>query len=308
MKAHEALRYFYQHSEKISGHLVIKSEVPGKKTLIFGGTHGNEPGGVHAIIKVHKLLKANPQLIKSGEIHLILGNPEAFIQDTRFIHQDLNRLFHHPQGNSIEASRAREIIQLFSLIAPIDAVLDLHTVSKGNYQIMIYNAKQENALQVADQFSPIDIHLKFDNNQMQGFLIDKTEEFGASLRYAVECGNHTDPKAGDVAYGKILSFLNYNGHLNPTAEILHYTKVSKSKEQIILYDVITPIFPGPGFYFLDSDIKTGSFCPKGSVYAKSNLKEYIAPVDSYTVMPPQNVQPDDFDAGFLCTKKILTRS
>ena len=168
MKIHEVISYFYKNSSRISGHLEVNSGNPGPKTIIFGGTHGNEPSGVKAIVKAHQLLTANPDLIASGQIHFILGNPEAFIQNLRFIDQDLNRVFHQPKGNSVEALRAREIIKLFEVIGPIDSILDLHTVSKGDYQIMIYDDEQKNALENADKFSDIDMHLIYNKKHIHG--------------------------------------------------------------------------------------------------------------------------------------------
>lgn len=87
------------------------------QVVVVGGTHGNEYTGVWCI----KALDANPDLYKkysSLNISTMLGNPQAFLENKRFINTDLNREFseaklvQHSKSDLLESVRARELDQL----------------------------------------------------------------------------------------------------------------------------------------------------------------------------------------------------
>lgn len=106
--------------------------------MVVGGTHGNEYTGVWCI----KQLEANPtetEKYDSLNIQTLLANPEAFMANRRFIHDDLNRQFSaerlsvDPDGTH-EAERARQLDELLGpkLGKPkTDLVIDLHTTTSN---------------------------------------------------------------------------------------------------------------------------------------------------------------------------------
>ena len=101
-----------------------------KNVFVVGGTHGNEYTGVW-VIKALKRAKAKvDEEYPSLNINTLLGNPEAHIQNKRFVDEDLNRQFSHElltkdvgkddQDLPHETILAREIDQLIGPKYPKD--------------------------------------------------------------------------------------------------------------------------------------------------------------------------------------------
>lgn len=91
------------------------------KFLIIGGLHGNEPLGVELVKKIQKLNLPN--------IKAIYGNPEAIMQNKRFVDQDLNRVFPGKMDGNLEQKRAFEVIKKCE---GFDFVLDFHNTHCPN--------------------------------------------------------------------------------------------------------------------------------------------------------------------------------
>jgi len=113
-----------------------------KNVVVVGGTHGNEYTGVWCIKALNRTLGTINSQYPSLNISTLLANPQAHLENKRFIHNDLNRQFSSkaisevnddtlPQ--SVEALRALEINQLigpkFSSTVTADVVIDLHTTT-----------------------------------------------------------------------------------------------------------------------------------------------------------------------------------
>jgi aspartoacylase len=110
-----------------------------KKVLIFGGTHGNEWTGVYVVKNYSHEIKNQFHLLNIEFIH---ANPKAFIENKRFVDEDLNRSFeflgdiHH---DSYEHGRAQEIKKLISKEECF--LIDLHTTTSnmGNTLIISHH-------------------------------------------------------------------------------------------------------------------------------------------------------------------------
>ena len=135
---------------------------PVKNVVVVGGTHGNEYTGVWCIKALDRKRDELKLTFPSLEISTLLGNPEAFYANKRFINEDLNRAFSYEalhgrketeelylDDMTIEARRAQEIDQIIgpkfigdsdhcdvdynedgSLCRPAaDVVIDLHTTT-----------------------------------------------------------------------------------------------------------------------------------------------------------------------------------
>jgi succinylglutamate desuccinylase len=66
-------------------------------------------GGVKAIVELHRAFGSGKVSLNQGKISFLLGNPNAYEKDIRYIDYDLNRHFNKRESSSVEGQRAREI-------------------------------------------------------------------------------------------------------------------------------------------------------------------------------------------------------
>lgn len=111
---------------------------PGPNIVFFGGIHGNEPAGIHALKNVaDSLNQLNPDF--KGTFIALAGNMQALEQNQRFLGKDLNRIWF---PNTLIPKNERSIIPeyqekigiLNELIRIVDngkptILFDLHTTS-----------------------------------------------------------------------------------------------------------------------------------------------------------------------------------
>ena len=308
----EQIKYFQKHQESIFGHMAIRSGRPGPHLLVIGGTHGDEPCGVEGILEWHQYLKQSKGLLR-GEIHFLLGNPEAFGKNLRYVDHDLNRSFaflenpHEVKKSLYEVRRANELVSLLNELSPLDAVLDLHSVSKGDTQMMVYNRDQDGIFEFILQTTPMAVHFNHRDGDIHGLLIDKCKQI-SPRNFAIECGNHTDEYAKEVASFHIYRLLHGQQMVEELLEFEQKQQYVKTSDEVEDYETMYPIVPTKGFTFVVSHQETVSFLESDQVFAKSEERDYKAPQDCYLVMPPQKIRESDVDAGFLCQKYLRKRS
>ena len=114
---------FFRRSLAVDQARVVKSIV------VVGGTHGNEYTGVFVSKALARSLqRENPY--KTFQLSTVIANPEAHLQNKRFIDQDLNRQFSYKAleerdgseaDQPAEARRATELNQLLGPKFAVDA-------------------------------------------------------------------------------------------------------------------------------------------------------------------------------------------
>ena len=106
------LTYFQNQSNcELPYCIEVASNREGAHVMVVGGTHGNEPAGVKAMVAFHQQVHNGDFILERGKVSLVLGNPRAYEQDQRYIDRDLNRSFNQPDSTTIEGRRAGDIIQ-----------------------------------------------------------------------------------------------------------------------------------------------------------------------------------------------------
>ena len=274
----------------------VDSGKPGKKIVIVGATHGSEPVGVDAIMAIIDQIQSQQLILTSGQILFVIGNPIAYLGNTRFVNKNLNREFldiQHP--NNYEQHRAKEITDFLRDYDP-DFVLDLHSVSVGDEQMEIYDK---------DSTFPKDL---LDTSVLQIILDQKVMPGGLCqlpfLRaaMAMECGNHDSQFGLERALAKIYSVLGFYGIIKAIEKQQKAGSKPASK-----YQFINVIKPQRGFTFIDPNISSEYHLKKDQVYCTylddaDKLIQVKAPQDCYVLMPTLVPSIDDTDAGFLAIK------
>ena len=129
----------------------IVGKFPGKKVVIMGALHGNEKIGFEVIEQLKKDL--NPDKI-NGEIFLILGNPVAHENNTRFIDTDLNRLFVPEKIKELTKisqenlnTEEKRLLEIIPILQKADFLLDIHSTIKPSIPfVFIENTAKHLAL------------------------------------------------------------------------------------------------------------------------------------------------------------------
>ena len=183
--------------------ILKKSNINGPTLVIFGAIHGDEICGPEAFKRVIPSLQ-----IKRGSVYFIIGNPEALQQRKRSIDTNLNRLFNADSElkpevlNTLEYYRSRE---LFKYLDQADAVLDIH--SSASQESRPFIISEAHSFEIA-QILPADI-VTSGWDELETGTTDYYMNRRMKNGLVIECGNHHDRKATDIAESAIKSFLGY---------------------------------------------------------------------------------------------------
>ena len=294
------LSYFKRNaSGSVPFCLQVSSPNPGAHVAVVGGTHGNESAGVKAIVELHRAFTNGEIMPNRGKISFLLGNPKAYEKDIRYIDNDLNRAFARPDPLTVEGKRALEIKAFLKDNDDIRALLDLHSVSIGDFRLLVYPAAGTGNTDLSLKLSDIPIHFAFYPGHMPGTLVVAAGSYDI-CGLIVECGNHYDGQAVDTARQHICNFLVHHQIIGD-----RYLSKAPRPPKITLYESIQAIKPHTGFGFLIKDIKTGTQLSKGRKYARDDRGFHAAPQDCHVVVPSLVVRPTDHDAGFLGMRTVV---
>lgn len=196
---------------------VMDSGKPGPDVMVQALTHGNEFCGA---IALEYLLSEKPPL-HQGRLTLAFANVAAYARfdpadpdRSRFIDEDYNRVWADEAlagaRDSVELRRAR---QLRPFVDAADYLLDLHSMHEPCRPIMVCGKSEKSAAFARRLGVPADLLL--DTGHPAGLRMIERGGFGdpASPRTAVliECGQHWEKGAADVALDTALRFLVATG-------------------------------------------------------------------------------------------------
>ena len=108
----------------------LKAPHEGPRIVLFGGIHGNEWCGVHAIRFLLREFSEKRLQLSEGSLVLAIGNAEALERRVRYVGENMNRQFHlsqPPKGTDYERRRVEELKAI--LRSKITLLLDLHATS-----------------------------------------------------------------------------------------------------------------------------------------------------------------------------------
>ncbi len=196
---------------------VLDSGKPGPNVLVQALTHGNEFCGALAL----EYLFAERVTPARGRLTLAFANVEAYARfdfdrpdASRYIDEDYNRVWADDAlfgaRDSIELRRAR-LLQPF--VDAADDVLDLHSMHEPCRPIMVCGTVEKNAQFAREIGVPGDLLL--DTGHPAGLRMIERGGFGDPKSHKravlIECGQHWEKSAADVAIDTTLRFLRSTG-------------------------------------------------------------------------------------------------
>ena len=190
---------------------------PGPKVMVQALTHGNEICGAIALDWLLQL-GFRPQ---RGTLTLAFANVAAYALfdpanpfASRCVDEDYNRVWAdealNGAGDTVELRRAR---QLRPFVDAADFMLDIHSMSEACRPLMVCGMVDKNAAFARQLGMPAD--LLIDTGHPAGLRMVDRGDFGnpASPKRAllIECGQHWEAAAADVAIDSLVRFLGLTG-------------------------------------------------------------------------------------------------
>jgi uncharacterized protein len=241
---------------------------PGKRLIVCAAVHGNEVCGTHAIRRVLAEIAAGTLPVLAGSVTFVpVTNPLAFHLRQRNGDRNLNRnLYPQPQAQDFEDHLAN---WLCPLLASHQVLLDLHSFNSGGQPFALLGPTDNSgALEPFTQAtSEQELVVRLGVNRFVDGWLDtyargvqrrvartpasqrRVDLLNTDTRYGVgtteymraqggcavtlECGQHDDPAAPEVAYQAILNTMAWCGLIAPRA-----VSIPSEREMVHLYDVI----------------------------------------------------------------------
>ena len=200
---------------------VLDSGQPGPTVMLQALTHGNEICGAIAL----QYLLAEKISPRTGKLILAFANVEAFARfdyddpdRARYIDEDYNRVWADEvlggPRDSVELRRARE---LRPFVDAADFLLDIHSMHEPCRPIMVCGVEgrggAKNVALARRMGVPADLLL--DTGHPAGLRMMERGGFGdpqsPKVAILIECGQHWERSAADVAVDTALRFLRATG-------------------------------------------------------------------------------------------------
>jgi uncharacterized protein len=188
--------------------------------------HGDETCGTKAIKRMVRQLNQQSIMLTRGTATFVpVCNPQAYKQGERFVDRNLNRdMVVTEKPDSYEGRVANE---LCPLIDKCDVLLDIHSYHAGGEPFAIIN---EDAPRYTNFASALNARWVISgwtkaylNSAPKGAVRSETEHIGTTERaynngaidVTLECGQHRDPRAIEIACNGITRALAYLEMMEP---------------------------------------------------------------------------------------------
>lgn len=196
---------------------VFESGSPGRRLVVFGAIHGNEPCGPEAIHRTMEAIERGDITLRQGSVRFVpTCNPLAYKRNVRCIEENLNRVFRKTESpSSYEARLANELCTLLDTEA--DMLLDIHSTSApGPMSVFVDYPDDTNdafARALSPEYILLDWPAVYARNP-HGFKSFCTSDYAHAIGIpgvTVECGQHDDPGSIRVAEKAIFRALSFAG-------------------------------------------------------------------------------------------------
>ncbi len=276
----------------------FESGQPGPQVLVQALTHGNEICGA---IALDWLLDSGfrPQ---RGTLVLAFANVEAYLSfdpadpfPSRCIDEDYNRVWGDDQlfggRDSAELRRAR---QLQPFVDAADLLLDIHSMGEACRPLMVCGTVDKNAAYARELGVPAD--LLIDTGHPAGLRMVERGGFGdpASPKRAllVECGQHWERAAADVAVDTLVRFLGLAG-MADAAWVQANCRLPLPPVQRLVRVTEAVVARSADFHFLLPTVGLGVIDKAGTPIAQDGDHVWTTPYDRCVLVMPgtHNLKP-----------------
>lgn len=291
---------------------------PGKRLIVLGAVHGNEVCGTRGIERVIAELESGSLRLTQGQVTFVpITNPLAYQKEQRAGERNLNRNL-QPVAEPVDfEDRIANV--LCPLLAAHDVLLDLHSFHAAGEPFVMLGPENNNGelepFQLAAEEEALALRLgprrlvdgwldtyargvknRLNNtavserahllNTDPTYGIGTTEYMRANGGYAVtlECGQHKDPQAPEVAYQAIRNALAHLGLVDLPAPAAR-----SSFELLRINEVIDRHHPADRFYqeWVSFDrLQTGTV-----IGVRADGEQVTATGADYILFPNQNAVP-----------------
>jgi predicted deacylase len=263
---------------------------PGTHVFVNALTHGNEICGAIAVDRLFRLGVKPHQ----GKLSLGFTNVAAFHTfdprnptASRFVDEDINRVWDaatlEGPRKSAELSRARE---LRPFIDTVDLLLDIHSMQHATEALMLAGLT-EKSLELAHRVGAPRVIVR-DKGHAAGGRMRDYGGFGdpASRKTAllIECGQHWERAAADVAHDVTWRFLAATGVLTPAEAARHLTRPPVEQRVVTVTEAVT--IQSERFQFV-AEYRGLEVIPRqGTVIGRDGGREVRTPYDNCVLIMP----------------------
>ncbi|MFQ5784473.1 MAG: succinylglutamate desuccinylase/aspartoacylase family protein [Alphaproteobacteria bacterium] len=268
----------------------------GPHVMVNALTHGNEVCGAHALA----FLFESGLRPTRGRLTLSFANVAAYETfdraapfDSRFVDEDFNRVWGDAvldgARDSVELARARA---MRPLIDTVDLLLDLHSTALPMAPMLLCGT-QDKGLALARGIG-FPAHVVIDAGHDAGRRLRDYGAFDdpASNRAAmlVECGQHFEGAARDIAIETTMRFLRHCDVVAPGFAEPYFAKITPAQAAMRVTDVVTI---ATGAFAFVRDFAGFEVIPKaGTPIARDGDTEIRTPYDDCVmVMPARDLKP-----------------
>ncbi len=270
---------------------LLDSGKPGPKVMVQALTHGNEICGAIALAR----LLAAPIPLRQGTLALVFANVEAFERFdvaaphlSRYVDEDLNRVWGDDvlkgSRDSAELRRAR---QLLPFADAADYLLDIHSMHEACRPLMVCGKPDKNAAYARALGTPAD--LLIDTGHPAGLrLIDRGgfgDTFSVKRALLIECGQHWERAAADVAIDALMRFLALTGMVERDWALAQ-TPLALPQEQRLVRVTEAVVARSTDFHFLVPVVGMSVVARAGTPIAQDGDHIWRAPYDDTVLVMP----------------------
>lgn len=249
---------------------IFDSKKPGPNIVIMAGVHGDELCGLNAFDAILPTFKP-----VRGQATFIIGSPQAVEVGKREFEGNLNRMFRsdpeitEAERDTYEYERSRE---LMPILAEADALLDIH--SSTTEQTVPFAICEKQSFEVVAKL-PVEIIV----SGIDALHPTGTDAFvnqSGGLGICIECGNHNDPNATNIAIEAISKFLSYFNVTNKKSND------SVNKQRFVNAEWI---YKNKNRFTLNKDFQEFEKIRKGSIIGLDGVEQIEAPYDGVILFP-----------------------